>query len=102
MKWIVLAAVAACGCESGPPTDNFGEPFDQSVPSDVRLWVIDRQGCEHFSGEPTGGDPQRDIFLAEEVQRLCPGLEERQLRLKKRYGDRPDVLKLLANYPPLG
>ena len=97
MRWAALIALPVAACAPAPPTDYFGKPFDSSVPSDVRLWVIDRQGCEHFSGEPTGDDPARDLYLAKEIQRLCPGLEERQQRLLQRNRDRPDLRALILD-----
>ena len=96
MKWAMLMLLATTA--TVPATDFFGDPFASNVPADVRRFVIDRQGCEHFSEEPAGNDvdPKRNRFLEQKVKRLCTGIEQRQQRMLVRYKARPDLHPLIT------
>lgn len=96
MIWALLALQLAAQTVD-LSTDNFGKPFAPNVPDDVRVFVIDLQGCNHFASEPRGGEPERDRFLAEQVEKLCTGIEERQKQLLARYPDRPDLRALILD-----
>ena len=88
---ILLAATAP------PATDNFGEPFPAFVPTDVRLFVIDAQGCTHFSGEPYDDqDKDRKAYIDKMIAQACPNLDQRKAKLEKRYRRSAKIRKVIA------
>jgi hypothetical protein len=90
MKWIVLL-LAVGGCATTPATDNFGKPFSELVPKDVRAFVIDVQACGHFSGEEPY-DAARRAFLEKMIKKTCTDLEARRATLTSRYSSSPAIL----------
>ena len=54
MIWALLALQLAAETVNSS-NDNFGKPFAPNGDDDVRLFVINLQGCNQFAGEPTGG-----------------------------------------------
>ena len=71
-------------------------PMDQpnwcDYPHEVRLFLDQREGCDHFRGEPIpepaddpGGERRRQIETA--VHELCTGSDAELLRLRTRYRD---------------
>lgn len=95
---IVLIALAAAAADPIPETDNFGEPFPAFVPADVRLFVIDAQGCTHFSGEPSSDEyPERKAFLEEMIVKTCTDIDKRKSALESRYKDSAEVLKIVSD-----
>ncbi len=98
MKHIIgLAAVFVLlsGCVSGPWKDFYNEPHSNSIPSDVRKFVIAAQGCAHFSGEE-GYDAQRAAFLKKNMDKLCTGLEAKHDALRKQYAGNSEITGLIA------
>ena len=76
--WALMLAAAT------PPTDNWGHPFPQWVPRDVRLFVVDAQACMHFSGEHAY-DAERGAFLQRMIRENCTNLDGRKARLLRKY-----------------
>jgi hypothetical protein len=57
----------------------------RGMPADVAAFIDRWQGCTHWSGEPTGGDPERDRQIARNVRDLCTGIEAAEKRMERRY-----------------
>ena len=86
MRWatvIPIAAVAACAQDLS--TDNFGHPFEPCVPRDVRAFVIDAQGCRHFSGESGEGMPERQAYIDKMMRKACTNIDKRKRVLMERH-----------------
>ena len=90
---LVLAVAAAA---SVPATDNWGHPFPQWVPVDVRHFVVDAQACTHFSGE-VGYDPERTAFLQRMIRENCTNIEQRKTRLERRYRSTARIKKVIGD-----
>ena len=83
------------------------------LPEDVLSFVDNRDGCDHFRGEPTDFDEayikqdvirgrqeqkERADFVNQNIAELCKGTDARLRSLKTRYAANPSVLKLLHTY----
>ena len=97
MRWTAVIPIAcAAACAQDLSTDNFGRPFDPWVPSDVRAFVIDAQGCTHFSGESGEGMPERQAYIDKIVRKTCANIEERKRALMERHRS-PQIRELIAD-----
>jgi hypothetical protein len=100
----LLIALMMCGfvpaCANTPPpqTDNFGAPFAANVPNDVRLFIVRRQACDHFRGEPRGDYAERDKFLNAQIDETCTGTDAALTALKTRYQNDMAITKMLSEY----
>ena len=94
MKLIALALLCT-GCVSLPSTDNFGRPFEQWVPADVRLFVINAQACTHFTGEYAFNE-ERKAFLDRMIEETCPGLDKRKTALSHKYSGSAQIKELIS------
>lgn len=82
----------------GPWTDNYHESQDETVPGDVRNFVVKAQGCGHFSGEAgDDNDSERVVFLRKQTDKLCTGLRETRAKLVTKYPDNPAAQKIIAD-----
>ena len=81
--FILLSSLLA-GCATGPWKDFYGDQRDAAIPGDVRKFVIEAQGCGHFSGEDPY-DAERAAFLKKNVDELCTGLREKRAKLLAKY-----------------
>ncbi len=91
----VLVIAALGGCTTGPWKDFYGDPHPASIPRDVRKFVIDGQGCGHFSGEEPY-DAERAAFLKKNMDAMCKGLAEKHERLLNLYPDNKEAQSLIA------
>ena len=75
------------------------------LPEEVEAFVVDREACDHFRGEPTEGDSpeqvERRAFVIEGLEIYCTGTDRRLAALKARYSDNPDVMSTLSKYEPV-
>ena len=86
MRWAAVIPIACVvACTHDLSTDNFGHPFELWVPSDVRAFVIDSQGCTHFSGESGEGMPERQAYIDKMMRKSCNNLDERKRLLMERH-----------------
>ena len=73
-----------------------------ALPPEVQAFVIDRDACDHFRGEPTEGDSpeqvERRAFVTQSVEIHCAGTDRRLAALKKRYSDDRMVMPVLGRY----
>ena len=74
------------------------------LPQEVEAFIVDRDACDHFRGEPTEGDSPEQVerrdFVNESLEIYCAGTDRRLAALKKRYSDNPAVLSALGKYEP--
>ena len=74
-----------------------------NLPPDVRAFVDDRDGCDHFRGEPwsEGNDPEvkgRREFIFQNLKELCTGTDKRLKELRKKYRHEKLISELLDGY----
>lgn len=104
MKKILLLALLLGGCATtpdvaatGPWTDFFNDPRDASIPGDVRKFVINAQGCGHFSGEvDDNNDPERKAYIEKVMNETCPGISATQKKLLAKYPDSAAIKAIIA------
>ena len=73
------------------------------LPSDIQTFIDQREGCDHFRGEPwdSGNDPEvkeRREFIFQNLKKLCTGTDKRLADLRQKYRDNPVVSDYLNNY----
>lgn len=102
MTRIIILAMLLTGCatteevaRTGPWTDFFNEPQNASIPGDVRKFVINAQGCGHFSGEE-GYDAERTAYLKKAMDEMCPGISANKIKLLARYPDNAAVQAIIT------
>lgn len=96
--YCLFLALPACTATPPPATDNFGEPFAADIPGDVRRFIVRRQGCDYFRGEPRGDNVERDKFLDEQIAITCTGTDKDLAALKAKYDDNDAVTALLSAF----
>lgn len=96
---IVVMVLGACAPQKtlGPWTDNFNDPRDPAIAQEARVFIIQRQGCDHFRGEH-GFNEQRQKFLNEQIEKLCAGTDRHLAQLRSRYTGSPETIKALADF----
>lgn len=93
---ILLPACATA--QTGTPwTDNFNQQRDPLVVAEARPFIIKRQGCDHFRGEPPY-DEERRKFLIQQMEELCTGTDAELQRLKTKYFDQPETITALSDF----
>ena len=66
------------------------------LPGDARNVAERYMGCQHFWGEVTGTGDGRDREVAARLKELkCDQVEEDLGRIRIKYHDRPDILRIL-------
>ena len=95
--FMVLFAACTTTPTVQPWTDNFNQSRDPAIAAGVRPFIIRRQGCDHFRGEP-GYDKERQKFLNEQIAKLCTGTDKKLARLRLKYAGHPATLKALAEF----
>lgn len=75
----------------------------KKFPADVQAFTNDRDGCDHFRGEPwdLGDDPdikERREFIFKNIRELCTGTDKKLASLRKKYRNDPAVIKHLRQY----
>jgi len=73
------------------------------LPSDVTSFVDQRDGCDHFRGEPWDGgdDPEikeRREFIFQNIKNLCTGTDMRLEKLRHKYRHNQEIVELLKEY----
>ncbi|MEP2103627.1 MAG: hypothetical protein ABJP02_15970 [Parasphingorhabdus sp.] len=104
MNKLIIVSIAALLISSCAPqktltpwTDSFNDPRDPAIVKEARSFIIQRQGCDHFRGEP-GYDEERQKLLNEQIKKLCTGTDKRLAKLRLRYSDSPETVKALADF----
>lgn len=95
------AAVAPAPCAA--PEGPVARPDFCSLPADVRVFVEDRDMCDHFRGEPwpeADDDEARERrrFLLDAMRTSCAGTDKSLEALLQRYRDDRAVMKALAEF----
>lgn len=93
--WMLPVVLASSACASGPWTDFYGDKRSASIPADVRSFVIDAQGCNHFAGEEPY-DAERAAYLKKNIDEMCAGHRERHKRLAAKYAQNAEAAALIA------
>jgi hypothetical protein len=66
------------------------------LPSDAREVAERYMGCQHFWGEVSGTGDERDQEVATQLNKLkCDQVDEDLRRIRVKYRDRPDILRIL-------
>ncbi|MEM1132249.1 MAG: hypothetical protein AAGH53_04875 [Pseudomonadota bacterium] len=91
------STTSATPISENPATDNFGEPFADAIPADVRRFIVRRQGCDHFRGEPPY-DEQRAEFLAKQIEETCTGTDAELAGLRRKYDDYAAIIAALSDF----
>ncbi|SIO14359.1 hypothetical protein SAMN02745824_3118 [Parasphingorhabdus marina DSM 22363] len=104
MKWApitILSPLFLTSCttaaSSKPWLDNYNQPRSAEIPNEVRTFIIQRQGCDHFRGE-IGYDMKRKKFLDKQIEKLCTGTDARLSRLQVKYATIPAASKALSEF----
>lgn len=95
-----LSSLVACATTAPPLepwTDNFNQSRDPAIATEARSFIIRRQGCDHFRGEP-GYDEERQKFLNAQTKKLCTGTDDELIRLRRKYADHAATIKALAEF----
>ena len=96
MRLSILPIMLATGaCAAGPQTDFYGDTYSAFIPSDVRSFVTDAQGCNHFSGEEPY-DTERATFLKKHIDKMCARIEQQRKRLTAKYTQNTDVTAIIS------
>ncbi len=93
---ILPVLLFASACANGAWTDFYGDPRSASIPADVRSFVIDAQGCNHFAGEEPY-DAERAAFLTKNIDQMCTGIKERHQKLAAKYAKNTEATVLIAD-----
>ncbi|AVP97117.1 hypothetical protein C7S18_07890 [Ahniella affigens] len=76
-------------CDDG--SDPSSPAVRARMPEDLRAFVMTRQACDHFRGEPVEGDDPEAIarrqFVADKIAETCSGTDQQLATLKRRYAD---------------
>ena len=94
---LLLVPVGATAQPPGPWTDNFNQPRNPAIAQEARPFIIQRQGCDHFRGEPAYNEARRK-FLVEQMEALCTGTDAELKRLRTKFADQPETIKALADF----
>ena len=93
--------------------NSYGAINEASFPPDIVKFIEDRQGCDHFRGEPrdfdrsyleSGGkeaereEAERAVFLEQKTKELCTGMDDRIDTLKRQHITDAAVLERLDEY----
>lgn len=94
MRRLLLAAALAIVCSSVAAS---------KLPVDVQAFTDDREGCDHFRGEPwdPGDDPntkERREFIFKNIRELCTGTDNKLASLRKKYRKNPTVIRHHRQY----
>jgi hypothetical protein len=81
-------------CAIGPWKDFYGDVRPALIPREVRDFIIDAQGCAHFSGEEPY-DAERAAFLKKNIEEMCDGIEMRHAKLTVKYASNKDVSAMI-------
>lgn len=77
---------------------------DAPPPPEVQAFVVDRDACDHFRGEPTEGESRAQVERLRDVQQSleihCAGTDRRLAALKLRYASNAKVMAMLNAYEP--
>ena len=92
--WILPMLLLTGACVAGPWKDFYGDVRPASIPREVRDFIIDAQGCSHFSGEEPY-DAERAAFLKKNMDEMCAGIEQRHAKLTVKYANNAEVSALI-------
>jgi hypothetical protein len=73
------------------------------LPSEVQSYISDREGCDHFRGEPWdwGNEPnvkERREFIFKNLKELCTGTDKRLAKLRQKYRNDRNVIEHLSDF----
>ena len=95
---VTLLLPACAAAQTGSPwADNYNQPRNPLVIEEARSFVIKRQGCDHFRGEPPY-DKERQKFLIQQMKELCTGTDAELQRLRAKYADHPETIQSLSEF----
>lgn len=73
------------------------------LPADVRLFIDDRESCDHFRGEPFDSGNAAEIkkrreFIHQKLKQFCSGTDQRLANLRRKHRSDRDVIERLSEY----
>ena len=92
--WILPMLLLTSACVAGPWKDFYGDVRPALIPREVRDFIIDAQGCAHFSGEEPY-DAERAAFLQKNIEEMCGGIEMRHAKLTVKYTNNNEVSAMI-------
>lgn len=79
-------------------------PVGAPLPPEVQAFVVDRDRCDHFRGEPTEGASREQVerrrFVQQSLEIHCAGTDRRLAALRLRYASNAKVMAMLNAYEP--
>ena len=73
-----------------------------NFPPEVKKFIVHRDVCDHFRGEPYEGNSPEQIerreFIIQSIEIYCPGTDRQLAALKKRYKNNSEAIKHLTRY----
>ena len=98
---VVAPPVAPATCV--PPEGPLARPDFCTLPPDVRAFVQDRDGCDHFRGEPWPESDdaearERRQYILQNVRSLCAGTDRELEALLQRHRDDAASMKVLSEF----
>lgn len=73
-----------------------------ALTKDVDAFVMERDVCDHFLGEPVEGSSpdqvERRAFVQDSIDIYCAGTDRRLAALRHRFKDNPMVMSRLSGY----
>ena len=94
-RWILPIILASGACTTGTWKDFYGDRRSATIPADVRAFVIDAQGCNHFAGEEAY-DAERAAFLKKNIDAMCPKLGQRNAKLMAKYRENAETTAIIS------
>lgn len=90
----VLVKLYSLGVADAP--FKYGNTIDALMPDDIILFYPQALACSHFAGEFSGDRSGHDAYVSRQMKSLkCYEVEDKIVRLKKKYHDTPDVILFL-------
>ena len=72
------------------------------LPPEVATFIVERDTCEHFRGEPFEGSSveqvERRTFIQQSLDIYCAGTDRRLAALKKRFAGNASAMLALGHY----
>lgn len=70
-----------------------------SLPEDILSFEKEYKLCEHFRGEHTGGSsPERDREVNQQIQSICPAVDQSLIRLRTKYRSDQRISSYLRDF----
>lgn len=68
------------------------------LPADVKKFIERRGNCDHFRGEFSENDNERQTYIYKMANQSCKGTDKELAKLKRKYKTNKQVQKKLREY----